>query len=396
MNTYSFIVRDSRGVSSTNAGKNDCFQVTTRERCSTIPEMDFESLAKQYQAKTDDELQHLATQRSQLTNDAWAALSSELAARRIDNVTSDNVAVGAATSSGVDRASGLFLRTGKFLEEVLVLYRRNRRVFISLILPAVVIGYVSVLLARSEARSMARQLHPDLGNYALGIASLKIQAISSAGYFVSWMAFCASFAAICFATERTVAGFAVSVRDVFVAVWERFGDFLKLSFLLLLIFVGLEVMFLGGLLWTVVWLSGRLGYSRYLDIPILVSALTGVLLLILSRFALAMPALVLDDYEAGCAIFRSDELTRGKLSILASLLFKSVVGGYIAGMLPFWLARWIPANINLPWWFGWSLTIASVCAVTMIEPVMFIGFALLYLKTSEQPSAQATQLVITA
>jgi hypothetical protein len=65
-------------------------------------------------------------------------------------------------------------------------------------------------------------------------------------------------------------------------------------------------------------------------------------------------------------------------------------------MLPFWLARWIPANVTLPWWFGWSLTIASVCAVTVIEPVMFIGFALLYLKTSEQSSAEATQLVITA
>ena len=378
-------------MSSTNAGKNDCFQVTTRERCSTMHGMDFQSLANLYRTKTDDELLHLATQRSQLTNDAWTALSSELASRRIGNVTSDNGSVEAAPSSKIDKVSCLFLRTGKFLEEVFVLYSRNRKMFISLILPAVLIGYISVLLARSEARSMARQLHLDLGNYALVIASLKIQAISSAGYFVSWTAFCVSFAAICSATEQICAGYAVSVYDAFAAVRERFWDFLKLSLLLLLLFVGLEVIFLGAFLWAIVWLFGRLRYSRYLNIPVLTSALMGLLLLILARFSLAMPAVVLDDYGAGGAIFRSDELTRGKLSILAVLLFKSVVGGYVAGMLPFWLARWIPASINLPSWFSWILTAASIAAVTVVEPIMFIGFALLYLKTSEPSRAEAAQ-----
>lgn len=65
------------------------------------------------------------------------------------------------------------------------------------------------------------------------------------------------------------------------------------------------------------------------------------------------------------------------------LLLKSLVGGYIAGMLPFWLARWIPADVNLPSWFQWVLAGVSVAAVSVVEPILFIGFTMLYLKTTD-------------
>jgi hypothetical protein len=143
-------------------------------------------------------------------------------------------------------------------------------------------------------------------------------------------------------------------------------------------------------------IDSHVGRPGSFSIFVISYGLFGLISLILCRFSLAIPALLLDDLGLWRAIVYSYELTRSNWPILTVLLFKSVVGGYVAGMLPFWLARWIPANVNLPWWFGWSLTSASVCAVTLIEPVMFIGFALLYLKTSEQSSAEATQLVITA
>jgi hypothetical protein len=49
----------------------------------------------------------------------------------------------------------------------------------------------------------------------------------------------------------------------------------------------------------------------------------------------------LDNYRVSQALFRSDELTQGKWLTLAILLAKSLIGGYIAGMFPFWLAGWI-------------------------------------------------------
>jgi hypothetical protein len=49
-------------------------------------------------------------------------------------------------------------------------------------------------------------------------------------------------------------------------------------------------------------------------------------------------------------------------------------------MCPFWLASFIPANAQLSAWFLWILTGASIAAVTVVEPTMFIGFVLLYSK----------------
>jgi hypothetical protein len=105
-------------------------------------------------------------------------------------------------------------------------------------------------------------------------------------------------------------------------------------------------------------------------------------LLVLSRFALAIPAVILDDCKVGQAMFRSDELTEGKWLILAVLLAKCLVGGYVAAFWPFWLASVIHVTTPLPTWFPWILTVASIIGVTVAEPTMFVGFALLYLKTS--------------
>jgi hypothetical protein len=118
-------------------------------------------------------------------------------------------------------------------------------------------------------------------------------------------------------------------------------------------------------------------------IKVVTFATTGSALLVLSRFGLAIPALVLDNCGVAKAMFRSDELTEGTWLTLAALLFKSVVGGYVAGMCPFWLASLTLREVSLPAWFPWLLNAASVAAVIVVEPTMFIGFALLYLRMSD-------------
>src|SRR5436853_229226 len=118
----------------------------------------------------------------------------------------------------------------------------------------------------------------------------------------------------------------------------------------------------------------------------------GLALLMLSRFGLAIPALVLDNYRVGQAMFRSDELTEGKWLTLAVLLSKSLIGGYVAGMLPFWLASWIQTSIVLPAWFRWVLTAASIAGVTVVEPTMFIGLVLPSLRMSPLPSTSSGAL----
>jgi len=91
-------------------------------------------------------------------------------------------------------------------------------------------------------------------------------------------------------------------------------------------------------------------------------------------------------------MFRSDKLTQGKWLTLATLLAKSTIGGYVAARCPFWVASLIHVTVPLPWWFPWVLKIVSIICVAVVEPTMFVGFALLYLKRTGLDSAPSKVL----
>ena len=127
-------------------------------------------------------------------------------------------------------------------------------------------------------------------------------------------------------------------------------------------------------------------HLRGFPIQLLFIASTGFAVLLISRFALAVPAVVLDNYGVAQAMFRSDELTEGKWLTLAALLTKSLAGGY--AFLPFWLAARVAESTPLPSWLPWVLNAASIIGVTLVEPTMFIGFALLYASAPSLPSTE--------
>ncbi|HLM80607.1 MAG TPA: hypothetical protein VK302_08230 [Terriglobales bacterium] len=211
---------------------------------------------------------------------------------------------------------------------------------------------------------------------------IEIFFVNQAEYLVLWIASCLSFGAICSAMHQIKEGTIQSFQDSFTAVRQRMGPFLRLS--LLLYFLLCLAAAAASLLSTgVFWIARqRQAHLSHFTIQLAVFTTIGLALLVFSRFALAMPALILDNCRVGQAVFRSDELTEGKWLTLAALLFKSLVGGYAAGMCPFWLASWISRDAPLPSWFPWLLDAASVGAVIVVEPTMFIGFALLYMRMS--------------
>jgi hypothetical protein len=357
--------------------------------------MELQGLADRYRAMNDDELLQLADQRNTLTTEAWVALSAELGIRRIifHPVAATNVydvQADISLDSPTEKPS-VDLNTGEFIAEVLRFYHLNRWTFIKLVFPAVVVGTVAVIWGRHESHQISQHLYredgivrPQMGIIELGIATW-------GSYLVSWIAFCFAFGVICAAAEQIRSGFDASIPDSFAAVHERLGPILRLSLILWLVFVTLVAI---AMICVVTILSAtepHSGRTRGLGVYVLSLALFSLAALILSRFSLAMPALVLDDYSVKRAMFRSFELTRSKWPVLAALLFKSIAGGYVAGMLPFWAARWIPATINLPSSFSWILTAASIAAVTVVEPIMFIGFALLYLKRSQLSGFNSAQ-----
>jgi len=345
--------------------------------------MPIHDLTAAYQTKTDEELLQLARNPEQLTPEAHAALKSELAKRRIDSAELLNVQEENDQSElGQQRISGtLHLResesVGEFVSEVLRVYHGHFWLFVRLIAPAVIVGYFAVVIGRNEGGEIARRLPRGFEFLGHETEILEIWFVNFVGFLVSWMAFSFSFGAICSAVGQISAGVVPSASDCFAEVRKRIGSFLRLS--ILLFFLALAAVAAAGLLGVAFFwiLHQRHMHPSIFMIRVVSFLCVGLTLLVLSRFGLALPALILDNCRVGQAVFRSDELTEGKWLTLAILLAKSLIGGYIAGMFPFWLAGWIWAYVRLPRQF---LAVVSIAGVTVVEPFMFIGFALLYIR----------------
>ncbi len=360
--------------------------------------MQTEAIVKIYQKKTDEELILLAAVSEQLTSDALVALQGELSRRRI-NVAKDSCASqnnGGEYDSGKTAMGGSQVvelqGVGDFVAEVLRTYHNHFWLFFQITAPAVIISTIVILTARNEVREISRHLPRGVQLLAHHAEIIEMWIINYSAWFISWIAFSCVFGAICIALEESVAGFAPSAWSSFLDIRERLSPFLRLSlllFVLVLVAEGVSMVLGTG----VFWMFRRLQVPTGLLIMPVSYAIVGLGLLVASRFFLAVPAVILDDFSVGRAMFRSDELTRGKWLTLAALLAKSLVGGYVAGMCPFWLASLVHVAVPLPSWSSWILTGASIVGVTVVEPTLFVGFALLYLKTSTPDSAPSRTLV---
>jgi hypothetical protein len=361
--------------------------------------MDVAELAQLYRTKTDEEILRLAMQSGQLTPEACSLLAGEVTKRglRFDEAISAVPRPSEPYPEDLGRSGipSLISRqpTGEFIAEVLRMYRGHFWLFFKIIVPAVVIGTAAVIAGRDEGREIARQMPRGYELLPFRAVYFEILAVHASSWLISWLAFCVSYGAICSAVRQLGRGMIASVGQSFATVRERLGSFLRLSLLLLFLFIVAEVVVLfvqQGVFWV---LERTHAPHGSITVWLVILACLGLAYLVLSRFALAVPALVLDNYPVGTAMFRSDELTERKWSILAVLLFKALLGGYVAGMMPFWLAGLIPASVPLPSYFSWLLTCVSVIGVAAVEPVMFVGFALLYLKTSVAATSGQNQTV---
>jgi hypothetical protein len=334
-----------------------------------------------------------------LTSEARIALQGELSRRVIiiaDNSEAsqrDGDGHGAdrsTTSERLQKGARQHEGVGDFVAEVLRTYHSHFWLFFKITAPAVVITTIAIITARNEVREISR--HLPRGVQLVAHQILEMGLINFSAWIVSWIAFSFVYGATCIAVEESTAGFTPSAWRSFLNIGERLGPFLRLCFLLLVLVLVAEAaaVLLGtGVFW--VLRQWRMHFTGFL-IMVVSYVLVGLALLVVSRFFLAVPAVILDDYSAGQALFRSDKLTQEKWLTLAVLLAKSLIGGYFAAMCPFWLASLVPVTVALPSWFHWILTVASIIGVAVVEPTMFVGFALLYLKVSAPDSAPSKVL----
>jgi hypothetical protein len=363
--------------------------------------MQIQDFIRAYQTKSDEELIQLAVAPEQLADEARIALEGELSRRAISIADNSGVSQHDGDGHAVRRSTpSEWLQTGDaqdegvgdFIAEVLRTYHRYFWLFFKIAAPGVIVTMIAMITARNEVGEISRHLPGGVELLEHRTEILEIGLINYSAWILGWIVFSFVFGATCIAVEESVSGFTTSARRSFLNIRERLGPFLRLSLLLLVLVVVAEAasVLLGlGVLWVLRQLQVHPTGSL---IMVVSYGFVGLALLVASRFFLAVPAVILDDCKVWQAMFRSDKLTHGKWLTLAALLAKSLIGGYVAGMSPFWLASFIPATVPLPSWFPWILTIASMFAVSVIEPTMFVGFALLYLKMSALHSAPSQVL----
>ena len=201
-----------------------------------------------------------------------------------------------------------------------------------------IISTIAIITARHELREISRRLLRDLDLAAHRTEILEMELLNYSAWILSWIAFSFVFGATCIAVEECAAGFTPSAWRSFLNIRERLTPFLGLSLLLCVLVAVTE----GASALSAKGVFSLLHQWRVHTSGLLIRAvyfgLAGLALLVVSRLFLAVPAVILDDCRVGQAMFRSDKLTQGKWLTLATLLPKSLVGGYIAGMWPFWLA----------------------------------------------------------
>ncbi len=329
-----------------------------------------------YESKTDEELLLVARDIHQLTVEARAALESELSRRGLASVRVPEPHKPPEQSPRLPRP---VIETTEFLGRVTRLYRDHFWLFIILIAPATVLGYVVQIVRRDISQSLLR-------SYLQGAITsqdflLQVTVIGQAAYIISWLVFCIAFALICSGVARIFEGLFPTPFECFQELVHRKWKFSRTAMLLYVIFVG--GLTITGLMITAFW-ALLPSVMRGVQGQAIVYGLGAIVALLASRLALAIPAVILDDKSVRQAIFLSDELTAGKWTILVALLCKSVVGGYIAGMLPFWVASWTDAEVS-----PWLLRITSAAAASIVEPLMFIGFSLLYVKATAEPAVES-------
>jgi hypothetical protein len=329
--------------------------------------------------------------REDLVPEARLALEGELYRRRITlevSLTSDSEK--GKISESRPELFGPPQSAGRFVGEVLDLYQSHLWFFFKLTLPAVAVSWILFYATSNELGTIFRQLFS--GHRQIDLATL-LEAYSLRGtqLLASWMIFSFLFAIFCVATREIESGRSPNFSYSLGGGRQRIRRFVGVS--LLLFGITLVALFLALLVQSaVIWMASRL-HSHGLS-PMALWLLVGVLALLpVSRFGLAIPAVILDDCGVSQSMFRSDELTEGKWLVLGTLLAKSLIGGYVVAMSPFWLASFVP--LPFTGWFLWVLRALSIAAVSAVEPIMFIGFALLYIRmsTAQTVPESATVLV---
>jgi len=238
-------------------------------------------------------------------------------------------------------APGPGMTLGQVLERIFWLLRRHLRLYVGLAgIPALALGAVLALFFLLGIITVIPYVHghskPPSTRILVGVFLPVLL-----GYVAILPVFALYAAAASYAVVRTNLGYTVTWREAWVAAWERFGRYVGLLFLLIVILTGpLYILIAVGVVTSFLFGWGTHGHAAP-GVLLVLAPLFAIVLLsayVYMVFAalhvlLAFPACVIEGLPVVAAIRRSEALTRGAKGRIFVVLLVVCAAAYMLNLV---------------------------------------------------------------
>jgi hypothetical protein len=294
------------------------------------------------------------------------------------------------------------LALGELLDRAFTLYRRYFTLFVGIMaVPSVIsLAFVLFLTAIGGLQPIDPNHPPDFEKLMPILIGMGI------GYvvfmFVYWIVYMLALGATTLAVADVYAGRPVTIRTAYARVAGQVG---RLFLLTVLALVRVLAPLFGVSIVTALLVAATRTVPVLVGIVVFVSVLAvfaamGWAFYLSLKYAVSVPALVLEHATASNAIRRSIALTRGYLGRVFLLVLCAIVLVYASAAIfqgPF-IAGSLIVGQGTPMSFALTLigSVSGTIGATLTAPLMIIGFAVLYYDLRIRKEALDLQLMIGA
>jgi hypothetical protein len=308
------------------------------------------------------------------------------------------------------------LALGELLDRAFTLYRRHFRLFVGVMAVPSVLALALAILVQIFQRGTNNALAAGAVGTGAPLPSPAVILSFFAGIIIVMFAYLGVYMVALGATTLAVSeislGRTATIADAYSRMRGRVG-----RLILLMLYVSLRmgaVIVAGTIVMTlltvmigvVVASSGGTaasGMAAVLAVLLVFGSMVvlgGVMIFMMMRYSVSVPALVLENLGAGAAIRRSVALTKGNLGrvfLLGLLAFVISAAGTALFQGPFMIGVFMagPETIRA-FWLNIAGSVSGVIGGTLIAPILVIGLALLYYDTRIRHEGLDLELMIAA
>lgn len=271
------------------------------------------------------------------------------------------------------------LSIGELFDRAFVLYRRHFWLFVGITAVPGVFALLITLISSGFQNPAIQQMDPDSAEFNAAIIGILATfgglLVVLAIYFVVYMV---ALGATTFAVSEIYLGRTATIGQVYRRMQPRVGALTWLLFL-----VGFRL--------TTLWVLALVAIGVATAIHPIIGALSAfailgaaavLTLLLMVRWGVSVPALVLEHKTAGGAIKRSVALTRGRLGRVFLLGVCSTLVTYAGLALTqfplFGMAMYVGIETWTGFWLNTAGAVLGSVATTLTSPFLVIGLALVY------------------